>query len=350
MLGASSRPFLNMLNPMGRTYQGYMQMGQSVLEEQEEDEDARYEDDVESQAGGSMLKSAMGKSKRVAWGKGVSGGRGDASEMSTLRPNIRRDDKIHENESSDDDVSPQDFMIETAHKPSTSPRQPPPNERRRPLYTNSKPPNTKPTSILPTVSIPPRPSEIETRETSPSRPLEDHQPKQMRGLDAYERALWNWVNVYNLDAFLQEVYYYYEGKGIYSIALSRGLNLVLVIIVNLSHSVPPTNFTVSRTVGFVIGFSTFLLGCIDYSRIRPDHTTRLSDVVVSRCVSKFSGFTFLFFILFTAFFVWQIVTFVLSIVRLVDMYRFYTYLLRIPDVSPSTPLPPNESNISYLLG
>ena len=50
----------------------------------------------------------------------------------------------------------------------------------------------------------------------------------MRGLDDYEKALWNWINVYNLDAFLQEVYYYYDGKGIYSIALSRGLNLLLV--------------------------------------------------------------------------------------------------------------------------
>jgi autophagy-related protein 9 len=48
----------------------------------------------------------------------------------------------------------------------------------------------------------------------------------MRGLDDYEKALWNWVNVYNLDAFLQEVYYYYEGNGIYSIALARGLNLL----------------------------------------------------------------------------------------------------------------------------
>jgi autophagy-related protein 9 len=48
----------------------------------------------------------------------------------------------------------------------------------------------------------------------------------MRGLDEYEKALWNWVNVYNLDAFLQEVYAYYEGNGIYSIALSRGLNLL----------------------------------------------------------------------------------------------------------------------------
>ena len=51
----------------------------------------------------------------------------------------------------------------------------------------------------------------------------------MRGLDDHEKALWNWVNVYNLDAFLQDAYYYYEGKGIFSIALSRGLNLLLVI-------------------------------------------------------------------------------------------------------------------------
>ena len=52
----------------------------------------------------------------------------------------------------------------------------------------------------------------------------------MRGLDEHERALWNWVNVYNLDAFLQEAYYYYEGKGLYSIALSRGLNLLSVVL------------------------------------------------------------------------------------------------------------------------
>jgi autophagy-related protein 9 len=62
-------------------------------------------------------------------------------------------------------------------------------------------------------------AETETGRSSPPR-------SQMRGLDAYERALWTWVNVYNLDAFLQEVYYYYDGKGIYSIALSRGLNLL----------------------------------------------------------------------------------------------------------------------------
>lgn len=50
-------------------------------------------------------------------------------------------------------------------------------------------------------------------------------------------------------------------------------------------------------------------------------------------IRRFSGFTLLFFIAFTAFYVWQIVSYVLSIMRLVDMYNFYTHLLKIPDVS-----------------
>lgn len=36
--------------------------------------------------------------------------------------------------------------------------------------------------------------------------------------------------------------------------------------------------------------------------------------------------------LFAAFYIWQIISFVLEVVRLVNMYHFYTYLLRIPDV------------------
>lgn len=103
------------------------------------------------------------------------------------------------------------------------------------------------------------------------------------------------------------------------------------------------------TVGFVIGFSTFLLGCIDYSSLRRHSHSQLSDVIVPHCVSRyvvfslqspklnasyrFSGFTLLFFLLFTAFYIWQIISYVLGIQRLVDMYKFYTYLLKIPDVS-----------------
>ena len=32
----------------------------------------------------------------------------------------------------------------------------------------------------------------------------------------------------------------------------------------------------------------FLLGCVNYSRIRPEGITRLSDVIVDRCVSRFA--------------------------------------------------------------
>ncbi|KAF8643869.1 hypothetical protein AX16_008885 [Volvariella volvacea WC 439] len=138
----------------------------------------------------------------------------------------------------------------------------------------------------------------------------------MRGLDPHQRALWDWVNVTNLDAFLQEVYNYYAGKGYWSIVLSRGLNLL--------------------TIGFVIGFSTFLFGCIDYPKIRHGQSTRLSDVVINKCILRFSGFTLLFFILFTAFYVWQLVEFWFGLRRLNVLYNFYTYLLKIPDTDIQT--------------
>ncbi|KAH7918533.1 putative transmembrane protein [Leucogyrophana mollusca] len=313
---SNSRPFLNMLNPMGRTYQGYTQANQSVVEE--ENEGQSVDEDLEAGRASVFQSSTKARGKRrVSWD-------GEASEMNNLRPNIRRDDKTYEQDMSDDEV-PQSFMIEASRSPRkpTSPTAARPSKgksRSQPLYSSSArslpPVRSSPVEVPPTVSIPPRPSELDVDE-SPNLPREERlSPKPMRGLDAYERALWNWVNVYNLDAFLQEVYVYYEGKGIWSIALARGLNLL--------------------TVGFVIGFSTFLLGCVDYGRIRPDKITRLSDVVVDRCVSKFSGFTLLFFLLFTTFYVWQIISFIFEVTRLVDMYHFYTHLLRIPDADIQT--------------
>jgi hypothetical protein len=63
----------------------------------------------------------------------------------------------------------------------------------------------------------------------------------------------------------------------------------------------------------------------------PDGAPHVSD---RSFFYRFSGFTLLFFLLFCAFYVWQIVLFILSTMRLVDMYHFYTYLLQIPDVRP----------------
>ena len=52
--------------------------------------------------------------------------------------------------------------------------------------------------------------------------------KRTNGMSAKERALWRWMNVEDLDGFLQEVYLYYVGKGIWAIGLSRLLNLLSV--------------------------------------------------------------------------------------------------------------------------
>jgi autophagy-related protein 9 len=51
---------------------------------------------------------------------------------------------------------------------------------------------------------------------------------------------------------------------------------------------------------------------------------------------RFSGFTLLFFLLFTAFYIWQLIAYAVGIKRLVNMYNFYTHLLKIPDVSSHT--------------
>jgi autophagy-related protein 9 len=318
---SGSQPFLNILNPMNRTYQGYTQANQSPVMEENESE-ATEEQDIE--AGHAIprstprARSAFVKTqskRKVSWETD-----GDVSEMNPLRPNIRREDRTYEQDASDDEV-PQSFMIEA----SRSPRKPSPSGtnssnkgkvRSQPLHSTSA--RSLPREGYPSlpVSIPPRPSELDVDEPPQSPPNQPTSPKPLRGLDAYERALWNWVNVYNLDAFLQEVYIYYEGKGIYSIALARGLNIL--------------------TVGFVIAFSTFLLGCIDYNRITRDKVTHLSEAVIDRCVAKFSGVTLLFFLLFTAFYIWQIISFAFQVVRLVDMYHFYTHLLHIPDADIQT--------------
>lgn len=219
---ASSRPFLNMLNPLGRAYQGYTAANQSVLEEDEEDTDdgsPRHEHiDLEAQAlpastSKAAFAAASAPTQRLACG---------ATEASLLRPNVREDDRSREESESDDEV-PQSFLIES------------PALRRAPLSRNGRARDTRQASNAttpvdpPRISVPPRPSEINVERPPLARfPSTAGQSNPKRGLDAYERALWNWVNVYNLDAFLQEVYLYYHGKGIYSIALKRGLNLLSV--------------------------------------------------------------------------------------------------------------------------
>ncbi|KAL9940096.1 hypothetical protein V8E36_000801 [Tilletia maclaganii] len=133
--------------------------------------------------------------------------------------------------------------------------------------------------------------------------------RAMRVMSGKEKALWLWANVENMDAFLAEVYAYYMGKGAYCIALSRTLNLL--------------------TIAFVLCFSAFLLGCVDYSAIK--HDGHLGDVIVPQCVNRFSFFAFLFLLALGGGFMWLVVRFGMGISRLVAMHGFYEHLLGIPD-------------------
>lgn len=64
-----------------------------------------------------------------------------------------------------------------------------------------------------------------------TRSLREWWSKTTRGvggikMTAKERALWRWVNVEDLDQFLDHVYRYYQGKGIWTIGLEKVLNLL----------------------------------------------------------------------------------------------------------------------------
>jgi len=226
-----------------RDYKGYIQANQSVLEEDEEEE-------ADNTSVFALQNSPRQRAQQDLIAKPTStssGWRGhDTSAANVPRLNIQERDHKHvrldHSDSSDDEV-PQSFMIEAS---SSKPRRKSSKAKdkaktkevsqqpsRPPLLSRGE--STRP--ILPTTTQdvkaiyatpPPKPSEIDPPDQFPHDNSRPPQPKQMRGLDAYERALWNWVNVYNLDAFLQEVYRYYQGKGIYCIALSRGLNLLSV--------------------------------------------------------------------------------------------------------------------------
>jgi len=250
-----------MINPMkSRAYRGYIRADQSPVEEENELE----EQDLES--GRRSRASSSGKSRGSAGDGGQT--RKDlrsATNMSSLRPNVKRDDEDRRADSSDDEV-PQSFIIETpvsrinaalnktapisskargkAKAKATDSSATAVPQRGKPLHSVASREAPPSGSIYP-VKIPPRPSDLNESESRTeiyrTRSAASDSGKssgsggvrrtKMRSLDTYERALWNWVNVYNLDAFLQEVYYYYEGKGIYSIALARGLNLLCVSLV-----------------------------------------------------------------------------------------------------------------------
>ncbi|CAG8557548.1 8765_t:CDS:10 [Paraglomus occultum] len=139
-------------------------------------------------------------------------------------------------------------------------------------------------------------------------------PHMRPGMDIKDLTMWRWANVENLDNFLGQVYAYYQGHGIYCIFLGRLLNIL--------------------KFAFVVCFSTFLVGCIDYPKLDPNN--RLSDVVIPQCISQLSGSTKWFLFMCACFSVWQAIRLALEVRELTEMYNFYTHLLEIPDADIQT--------------
>jgi hypothetical protein len=148
------------------------------------------------------------------------------------------------------------------------------------------------------------------------------------GLNDYEKALWKWVNVDDLDGFLQEVSFLRlsflwdiaDGRSTHSIkekdsTVSFSLNSLIscmshsffsFLTISLSSFHAPFSWLsvllllaaqtrsrcttlTSRTTFFVIGFSTFLLSCIDYPKLwstNGETVGKLDDVLIEKCLIR----------------------------------------------------------------
>ncbi|KAI9676886.1 MAG: autophagy protein atg9 [Caeruleum heppii] len=155
-------------------------------------------------------------------------------------------------------------------------------------------------------------------ERSPARASRtSREPRPRTGLimaDPREKALWRWANVQNLDNFLKDVYEYFLGNGIWSIMLSRALNLL--------------------TLSFVIGFSTFLTVCIDYKKIPMSKS--MSEVVIPQCTKNMSGTANVMLWLFAFFWVAKVFQYAMDIRRLRHLHDFYHHLLEVSDADIQT--------------
>ncbi|KAL9102522.1 MAG: hypothetical protein Q9163_002331 [Psora crenata] len=138
------------------------------------------------------------------------------------------------------------------------------------------------------------------------RPLSFTNPK--------EKATWMWANVDNLDRFLNEVYDYYIGHGIWSILLNRVVKLL--------------------TLAFVVAFTTFLTCCVDYKLIPQSKT--MDQILVQKCTKNMSGSASVLLWLFAFFWIFKVFDYCRDFRRLWSIYNFYRFLLEIPDSDMQT--------------
>ncbi|KAL2853826.1 autophagy protein Apg9-domain-containing protein [Aspergillus pseudoustus] len=234
-------------------------------------------------------------------------------QSTSPRPNAVDDDDDDDNDEDHDDDVPASLLME-GHQDDDD------------LKTRLPPPPSHHLSDDPHSTPSPRREHVRWDNNQDQRPTHDfRRPGRPRGLwsaglpnmaliDPKEKAMWMWANVENLDNFLKDVYTYFLGNGIWSILLNRALSLL--------------------TFAFVIGFTTFLLNCINYPKVRG--SKKLDDILVQSCTQKMSmSSTFLLW-LCCLYWIWKVFQYLLDIRRLKNMHDFYRHLLGITDAEIQT--------------
>lgn len=151
--------------------------------------------------------------------------------------------------------------------------------------------------------------ELPRRRVPPARPL-----ATALAVDPAEKAMWKWSNIEDLDNFLTDVYDYYLGNGVWSIMLSRTLNLLTLL--------------------FVVAFSSFLISCIDYKKVPTSKT--MSQIVIPQCTKNMSGLSNLLIWVFLFLWIYKVFQYLIDVRRLWHLHEFYLHLLDISDAEMQT--------------
>ena len=92
--------------------------------------------------------------------------------------------------------------------------------------------------------------------------------------------------------------------------------------------------TISRTLAFVVAFSTFLTSCIDYRSV--PSSKRMKDILVPQCTKRMSTSTNFLIWLFAFLWICKIFQYGYDFGRLRRMQKFYLHLLEISDTDIQT--------------
>lgn len=163
----------------------------------------------------------------------ASGDRHDKTHVhrhSSRRPRwMRASSPVHETDEADDDV-PLSLLVE-GHRDDDdqTARLPPPPPRDR--FDTEAPvpgPSSDGSRVYWESAQTQQSLHSSTQKPTPAKGWSHRQHPNLATVDPKEKAMWRWANVENLDNFIRDVYTYFLGNGIWSILLTRALNLLYV--------------------------------------------------------------------------------------------------------------------------